>query len=167
VQIDYFKTIFVMKTDFLKSIGFFTLLVVIVSCSRVNINDEQAVMKDIQGTWIGREYIGGLIRHIKVNIKENTFEGWLQTSDSDNEPSWTVLPTESGTFSLSSVLENPNKAGKFRKFSFVINGRCCGDNSLTAKTLSQLIAYMDGKGLYIAQRAAEASQVSCFNSSSE
>ncbi len=146
-----------MKTNVLKGIVFFALLVVITSCSRVDINDEQAVMKDIQGTWIGYENIGGLFRHIKVNIKENTFEGWLQTSDSDIEPSWTVLPTESGTFSLSSVLENPNEAGKFRKFSFVINGRCCGDNSLTAKTLSELIAYMDSKGLLIAQRAAEAS----------
>jgi hypothetical protein len=146
-----------MKTNFLKGIGFFTLIVGITSCSRVDINDEQAVMKNIQGTWIGYEYTGGLFRHIKVNIRENTFEGWLQTSDSDIEPSWTVLPTESGTFSLSSVLENTNEAGKFRKLSFVINGRCCGDNSLTAKTLSQLIAYMDGKGMFIAQRAAEAS----------
>jgi hypothetical protein len=146
-----------MKTNVLIGIGFFTLLVVITSCSRVDINDEQAVMKDIQGTWIGCENIGGLFRHIKVNIKEYTFEGWIQTSDSDIEPSWTVLPTENGTFSLSSVMENSNEAGKFRKFSFVINGRCCGDNSLTAKTLSQLISYMDGKGLIIAQRAAEAS----------
>ena len=146
-----------MKTNFIKRIGFFTLIVVIASCSRVDINDEQAVMKNIQGTWIGCENIGGIFRHIKVNIKQNTFDGWLQTSDSDIEPSWTVLPTESGTFSLSSVLENKNKAGKFRKLSFVINGRCCGDNSLTAKTLSQLIAYVDGKGLYIAQRAAEVS----------
>jgi hypothetical protein len=157
VAIDYYITIIKMKTNFLKDIGLFTLILVITSCSRVDINDEQAVMKDIQGTWIGHEYIGGFIRHIKVNIKENTFEGWVQTSDSDIEPSWTILPTESGTFSLSSVLENSNETGKFRKFSFVINGRCCGDNSLTAKTLSQLIAYTDGKGLLIAQQVAEAS----------
>ena len=143
-----------MRIDLLMKIGFFILIAVITSCSRVDINDEQAVMKDIQGTWIGYEYTGGIFRHIKVNIKENTFDGWLQTSDSDIEPSWTVLPTESGTFSLSSVLENSTKAGKFRKFSFVINGRCCGDNSLTAKTLSELIAYIDGKGLFIAKRAA-------------
>jgi hypothetical protein len=148
-----------MNTNIIKGIVFFTLIVVITSCSRVDIDDEQAVMKDIQGTWIGREYIGGIFRHIKVNIKENTFEGWLQTSDSDIEPSWTVLPTESGIFSLSSVLENPKEAGKFRKFSFVINGRCCGDNSLTARTLSQLITYMDGKGLFIAQRAAVVPQM--------
>jgi len=146
-----------MKTDFLKGIGFFILLAVITSCSRVDINDEKAVMKDIQGTWIGYEYVGGFYRHIKVNIKENTFEGWLQTSDSDIEPAWTLLPTEIGTFSLSSVLENSNNAEKYRKLSFGINGHCCGDNSLTAKTLSQLIAYMDGKGICIAQRAAEAS----------
>jgi hypothetical protein len=143
-----------MRIDLFKNIGFFILIAVITSCSRVDINDEEAVMKDIQGTWTGYEYTGGIFRHIKVNIKENTFEGWLQTSDSEIDPSWTVLPTERGTFSLSSVLENSTKARKFRKFSFVINGRCCGDNSLTAKTFSELIAYIDGKGLFIAERAA-------------
>jgi hypothetical protein len=143
-----------MTKNLLIKSGFFVLIAVVTSCSRVDINDEQAVMKDIQGTWIGCEQIGGHFRHIKVNIRENTFEGWLQTSDSGTEPSWTVLPAETGTFSLSSVLDNPKEAGKFRKFGFAINGRCCGDNSLTAKTLSELIAYVDGKGLFIAGRSA-------------
>jgi hypothetical protein len=143
-----------MKTKSLKSIGLFILILVAISCSRVNINDEEAVMKEIQGTWTGCENIDGFFRHIKVNIRENNFEGWLQTSDSDVNPSWTVLPTESGTFSISSVLENQTATGKIRKFSFVIRGRCCGDNSTTAKTLSELITYMDGKGLFIAQQDA-------------
>jgi hypothetical protein len=154
LAIDYFIAIILMRTDFLKAIVFFTLVLVLTSCSRVDINDEQAVMKDIQGTWTGTQYIDGIFRHIKVNIRENAFEGWLQTSDTDIEPSWSVLPTERGTFSISSVLENSNEAGKFRKFRFVINGRCCGDNSLTAETLSELVSYMDGKGLLIAQQAA-------------
>jgi hypothetical protein len=154
LPIDYFTTMIIIETNFLKSIGFFALILVITSCSGVDINDEQEVMNDIQGTWIGSEYIDGLFRHIKVNIKDNTFDGWLQTSHADIEPSWTVLPTESGIFSLSSVLDNPKDDRKFRKFSFVINGRCCGDNSPTAKTLSELIAYMDRKGLFIAQQAA-------------
>ena len=124
-------------------------VIALVSCTREDINDYQDVMDDIQGSWIGHDYNGGIHRHIKLIISDNTFKGWLQTSDNEYEPIWTVLPGEEGTFSLSSVLDDPDNTGKYRKVNFYMQGRCCGDNSLTARMLSSLVAYYDGTGLSV------------------
>ena len=110
-------------------------------------------MKDIQGTWTGYEKTENIYRHIKLNISGNRFEGWLQTSDSDIEPEWTVLPTEQGTFSLSTV-NDTDKEEPSRKLNFAILNRCCGDNSYTAVTLSRLITYTDGLGLSLGNRVS-------------
>lgn len=123
---------------------------VLINCSGVDIEDETAVMKDIQGTWVGKEWSGHFYRHIKITIKENNrFEGWLQASDSIQEPVWTVLPNEFGSFSLSSALKENQGPGKYRSFNFAMQGRCCTDNSLTARTLSELISYHEKRGLCI------------------
>jgi hypothetical protein len=143
-----------MKTGYLQVFGLIALFAVLFSCSRVDINDEQEVMKDIQGTWTGCEYIGGIYRHIKLNISENSFDGWIQSSDSDQEPSWTAIPNEKGMISLGSVLENSDGNGKYRRITFSILGSCCGDISSTAWTLSKVITYHDGKGLFVAGRAS-------------
>lgn len=139
-----------MKTSNLKATAILAVLTLLTSCSGIDINDEKAVIKDIQGTWIGKAPVGELYRHIKVTITDNRFNGWLQTTDSLNEPEWTVLPTESGTFSISSVQEEASGGYKFRSLNFAIAGRCCGDNSLTAITLSQLVTYVNKKGLSVA-----------------
>jgi hypothetical protein len=128
----------------------FTFIPFFTSCSGIDINDEQAVMKDIQGTWIGAEHNGNIYRHIKLIISDNTFAGWYQFSESVDEPVWTVVPTENGTISLSSVQENPDETGKYRSINFFILHRCCGDNSLTANILSKIITYQDRKGLSLA-----------------
>ena len=124
------------------------------SCSGVDIGDEQAVMDDLQGTWIGLEQTKNFYRHIKLNISGNTYHGWIQYSDSAEEPDWTPLPAESGTFSLSSVMANTDIAPKFRRLSFSIPKACCGDNSVTAKTLSQTITYQEDKGLFVGDHAS-------------
>jgi len=141
-----------MKTTFLKDAAYIAIITILTACSGVDIEDDLAVMKDIQGTWVGAERAGHFYRHIKVNLTDNRFDGWLQTSDSITEPVWTILPTESGTFSISSVQENVSGTGKYRSFNFTILGRCCGDNSLTAKTLSEMITYDNRKGLLVAGR---------------
>jgi len=138
-----------VKTKNFVRTGLAALVAVLFSCSGVDINDDLAVLQDIQGTWIGYEKTGEIYRHVKLYISDNTFNGWLQTTESGEEPTWTVLPSENGTFSLSGVLDNAKGSGKCRKFSFFINGRCCGDNSLTAKTLSGIITYEEGKGLLV------------------
>ena len=139
-----------MNTTHLKGMIFIAIISILTACSGVDIDDDTAVMKDIQGTWVGNMQTGNIYRHIKVNITDNRFDGWLQTSDSLTEPIWAVLPTETGTFSISSAREKLSGTGKFRSFNFVILGRCCGDNSLTAKTLSEMITYDSRKGLLMA-----------------
>jgi hypothetical protein len=141
-----------MKTINIKCAAIITILSILTACSGIDINDDLAVMKDIQGTWVGEELVGNSFRHIKVNFADNRFDGWLQTSDSIIEPEWTILPTEIGTFSISSVQETTSGNGKYRSFNFAILGRCCGDNSLTAKTLSEMITYDSKKGLLLAGR---------------
>lgn len=137
------------KSVLLKSVTLLLVSVILNSCSKININDEQAVIKNIQGTWIGYENMGTYYQHIKLNISENSFDGWVQTSESDKTPSWDVLPGESGTFTLTSVQDDPASSVKYRKFSFTIAGRCCGDKSLTTETLSRLLSYVEAKGLYV------------------
>jgi hypothetical protein len=138
-----------MKPVCIHGILLIMAMLMLTSCSGVDINDEAAVIKDIQGTWTGYEIVGDTYRHIKVNFRDNTFEGWLQTSDSPAEPLWNVLPNENGNYSLGTVLEHPEDGGKYRSFNFVILKRCCGDNSITAKTLSKLITYQEIEGLRV------------------
>lgn len=138
-----------MKKFWLKALVVISAAI-LVSCSKVDIDDETAVLKDIQGTWVGYEWTGNFYRHIKVTIKENNrFEGWLQATDSIHEPTWTVLPTEIGSFSISTALKENPGPGKYRSFNFAMQGRCCTDNSLTARTLSELITYHEKKRLCI------------------
>ncbi len=126
--------------------------VVYTSCSKVDINNEQDVLKDIQGTWVGYEKNPTGFTHIKLNISEDSFDGWVQNSDSEKEPVWSILPGETGTISLSSVIVDPNGSSKIRKFSFSVSGRCCGDKSLVVESLSKLLSYNEGKGLYVADK---------------
>lgn len=127
--------------------AFMLLLVVFTSCSKTDINNDEAVMNELQGTWIGNELTGTMYQHIKLKIEKDTFEGWVQMSDTQTEPEWTELPNEKGLISLSSVQDDPENTVKFRKFAFTCDGRCCGDKSLSLKALSDMISYIEGKGL--------------------
>jgi len=88
-----------------------------------------------------------MYQHFKLKIEKDTFEGWVQMSDTQTEPEWTELPNEKGLISLSSVQDDPENTVKFRKFAFTCDGRCCGDKSLSLKALSDMISYIEGKGL--------------------
>jgi hypothetical protein len=143
-----------MKIQKLACTALAGVLMLITSCTGIKIEDDQAVIQDIQGTWTGYDQIGSFYRHVKVNIAGNTFNGWLQTTESPEVPAWSALPNETGTLSISSILEDPIETGKYRKISFFMRGRCCGDNSLTARTLSDMITYQDGRGLCVARQVA-------------
>lgn len=120
-------------------------LLVLSSCSRVNINDEASVAADMQGTWTGYDKVGDMYMHVKLFIQKDHFDGWLQTTDSQEEPEWTPMPGEQGVYSLSSVV---TEAGQdCRRVKFMVLGRCCGDKSTTIQTLSRGIIYSDGQGL--------------------
>ena len=143
-----------MRTANFFLFGIVTLLLFGNSRPAIDITDEQAVINSIQGEWIGYESIAGEYRHIKLKFSDDGYEGWLQTTGSTDNPEWAEMPNETGLFSMSAVQQYSNGAGKFRTIRFTILGSCCGDNSLTAWTLSQLIIYDEAKGLYIGGRQA-------------
>ena len=77
------------------------LFFVFLSCSNsVDINNEEAVMNDIQGAWIGCQNIGNVYRHFKLNVENNRFEGWVRISDSKIEPIGASDADEKGFISL-------------------------------------------------------------------
>jgi hypothetical protein len=134
----------------LRGILFTVLFTVFFSFSNsVDINNEKAVMKDIQGTWVGCQNIGKVYRYFKLSVADNLFEGWMQTTDYPNEPIWEAVPDEKGIISLSSLINDPEKNFKYRKFSLTCPGRCCGDKSFSVVTLTKLITYLEGKGLML------------------
>jgi hypothetical protein len=47
------------------------------------------------------------------------------------------------------LLNDKEKNLKYRKFALTCAGRCCGDKSLSVKTLTDLITYQEGKGLLL------------------
>lgn len=140
-----------MKKSFsLLSVLFVITFSVFNSCSTsVDINNEEAVLKDIQGTWIVCHDTGKAFRHIKLIVSDNLFEGWINISDSKNEPNWATIPDEKGFLTLSSLLSDKENKIIYRKFALTCAGRCCGDISLSIKTLTDLISYQEGKGLIV------------------
>jgi hypothetical protein len=133
--------------------AFIFLLIVLTSCSKTDINNDEAVMNELQGTWTGTEMTGDMYQHFKLKIEKDTFEGWVQMSDTPAEPEWTKLPNEKGLISLSSVQDDPETTIKFRKFAFTCDGRCCGDKSLSLQALSGMVSYVEGKGLTLSGKS--------------
>jgi hypothetical protein len=128
-------------------IGF---LLVTLACSNtvpVDINNEEAVIKNIQGNWVGCVDIGNMYKHIKLSITDNSFKAWMQMSDYEDEPDWLKESVEKGWITPSSILKNTESNSKYRKFAFTCAGRCCGDKSIAIETLTKLVTYVDGQGL--------------------
>lgn len=139
------------KLSIFKRVSFIAFWAIFISCStKTDINNEEAVMKDVQGVWVGYENTGETYRYIKLSIANDSFKGWVQTSDAKAEPAWADLPNEEGSISLGSIQNDPESKTKFRKFAFTCSGRCCGDKSLSLQAMSNLIAYNEGKGLTLA-----------------
>ncbi len=139
----------------MKKIGCGTIIAIVVilaiigSFLKVDIKDEKAVIKDMQGTWVGYDHESGIYTHYKLQISGTNFRGWLQTGYTDDEPSWNSQPDETGTFSLSPVQGYTNASGKYRNINFTKEGGGYGDNSLTARAFTNMIIYDDGGGLYV------------------
>ncbi len=138
------------KSIFLRGLLLVIAFTFYFNCSNsVDITSENAVMKDMQGVWTGYQIVGKVYRHFKLIVKNNSFEGWMQISDSEKEPTWAETPHEKGALSLSSLLDDKEKKLKYRKFSLRCDGRCCGDKSASVKALTELISYQDGQGLML------------------
>ena len=146
-----------MKTNISKRIASvfvisFFLVLAAGSLSTADINDEQAVTKAMQGTWVGNDHEGaslGVYTHYKLIVSGNNFMGWLMNAYTIDEPSWPSQPDETGTFSLSPVQGYTNSAGKFRNINFYKEGGGYGDNSLTARAFTNMIIYDESGGMYI------------------
>lgn len=136
-----------MKSGLLKPVALIFLVALFASCSSIDISNEQAIINDIQGTWTGFEKTGNLYTHIKLNVLHDSFDGWVQTTESETTPEWAVLPNETGTYTLNSIQDKTDNSAKLRRFTFTVAGRCCGDKSLTVEALQKLVCYVDGKGL--------------------
>ncbi len=115
----------------------------------VDIKDEAAVLEDMQGTWVGYDHAVGIYTHYKINISDKTFKGWMQTSNTSSEPSWSSKPDETGTFKLSPVQGYTNTSGNYRNINFSKSGGGYGNNSLTARALTNMIIYDEVSGLYV------------------
>lgn len=139
----------------MKKIGCTSIILIVIvlyfigSIFKVDINDEQAVIKDMQGTWVGYDHEGGIYTHYKLQISGNDFKGWLQTAYTNSEPNWSSQPDETGTFTLSPVQGYTNTSGNYRNINFYKNGGGYGNNSLTARAFTNMIIYDDGGGLYV------------------
>jgi hypothetical protein len=115
--------------------------------SGVDINDENAVKKDMQGTWVGYSHDGigeYQYNHYKVVLSGNQFKGWLEVGRTSDEPQWNNNPDVTGDWSLSEVLTYTNADSRYRNIYFEEDE---SDNLLKARVLQNCIVY-DG-GLYV------------------
>jgi hypothetical protein len=136
------------KVSRISIIAIITIITLISSCVNVDINDENAVIKDMQGTWVGNSHDGiGEFQyiHYKVVITGNKFKGWIEVARTSDEPKWINNPDVSGEWSLSEVLTFTNMDSRYRNIYFKEDNT---DNLLKARTLQNSIIY-DG-GLYVA-----------------
>jgi hypothetical protein len=126
-------------------VAFFLILAL--GSSSPDINDKEAVVKDIQGTWIGNSHDGiGEFQyvHYKVEISGNNFKGWVDVGRTSDEPNWKSTPDVKGTWSLSEVLTYTNTSSRYRNIYFKEDS---SKDLLKARTLQNMIVY-DG-GLYV------------------
>lgn len=130
---------------FVLFIGFIAIIVQVCSFFAVDISDEKAVLKDMQGTWVGYDHESGNYTHYKLYISGGNFRGWIKSSYTEDEPSWSSKPDVTGTFSLSPVQGYSNASGKYRNINFDDDD----GNLLLARTLQNMIIYDDGQGLYV------------------
>jgi hypothetical protein len=118
------------------------------SKTSININDEQEVIEDMQGDWVGYDHENGFYSHYRLIINNSSFKGWYEATYTIDEPNWPSSPDETGTFSLSPVQGYTNSTGKYRNINFYkLNGNY-ENNSLTARAFTKRIIY-DESGLYI------------------
>lgn len=144
-----------MKKIGFKHIASFIVLTIFIitaiGSSSPDINDKDAVIKDMQGTWIGNSHDGiGEFQyvHYKVEISGSNFKGWIEVGRTSDEPNWNSTPDVKGTWSLSEVLTYTNSSSRYRNIYFEEDD---SNTLLKARTLQNMIVY-DG-GLYVVRWA--------------
>ena len=136
-----------MKKTILSSIVIVIAILTFIASSSTDINDKDAVIKDMQGSWIGNSHDGmGEFQfvHYKVEINGDRFKGWIDVGRTNDEPQWNARPDVAGDWTLSEVLTYTNSTSRYRNIYFNEDD---SDNLLSARTLQNMIVY-DG-GLYV------------------
>lgn len=114
-----------------------------------DINSAKDVIERMQGSWTGYDHEGGIYTHYKLVINGNSFRGWMQTAYTDDTPNFASSPDATGTFTLSPVQGYTNSSGKYRNINFTMEGGGFGNNSLSARSFTNMIIYDDSGGLYV------------------
>lgn len=113
-----------------------------------DINSTKDVIEDMQGSWTGYDHEGGIYTHYKLVINGNSFKGWMQSAYTDDTPNFASSPDVTGTYTLSPVQGYTNSSGKYRNINFTMEGGGFGNNSLSARSFTNMIIY-DNSGLYV------------------
>lgn len=144
----------------MKATGILTISLIFVtilicnSCMNIDIKDEKAVIDRMQGVWVGYDHNNGIYTHYKLQVSGSNFKGWFTVENTDDEPTWSEQPSETGTFTLSPVQGYTNLSGKYRNINFYKEGGGFGDNSLIARTFTEMIIFDESDGLYVVRWAA-------------
>lgn len=119
-----------------------------------DINSSKDVIERMQGSWTGYDHEGGIYTHYKLVISGNSFKGWMQTAYTDDTPNFASSPDVTGTYALSPVQGYTNSSGKYRNINFTMEGGGFGNNSLSARSFTNMIIYDNSGGLYVVGWAA-------------
>jgi|APTNR8051073442_1049403.scaffolds.fasta_scaffold02409_10 hypothetical protein len=119
-----------------------------------DINNSKDVIERMQGSWTGYDHEGGIYTHYKLVINGNSFKGWMQTAYTNDTPNFASSPDVTGTYTLSPVQGYTNSSGKYRNINFTMEGGGFGNNSLSARSFTNMIIYDNSVGLYVVGWAA-------------
>lgn len=122
-------------------------LIIAFGSSSADVNDKEAVIKEMQGVWVGNSHDGiGEFQyvHYKVEINGDRFKGWIEVGRTSDEPKWNSSPDVTGSWSLSVVLTYTNSSSRYRNIFFEQDD---SNTLLKVRTLQNMIVY-DG-GLYV------------------
>lgn len=122
---------------------------VAIGIGSTDINSAKDVIERIQGSWVGHDHEGGVYTHYKLVINGTSFKGWMQPTYTDDTPNFASSPDATGTFALSPVQGYTNSSGKYRNINFTMDGGGFGNNSLSARSFTNMIIYDDSNGLYV------------------
>lgn len=125
------------------------IIVVAVGIGGADITSENAVIEQMQGSWVGNDHEGGIYTHYKLVISGRSFKGWMQPAYTDDTPNFASSPDVAGTFTLSPVQGYTNSSGKYRNINFTMEGGGFGNNSLSARSFTNMIVYDNSRGLYV------------------
>ncbi len=125
----------------------------ILASTPVDINNDNDVIKSMQGTWVGSDHTMatyGKWTHYKLTIEGEAFSAWIELANTNKEPNWDLNPTIIGTYTLGEVKGYTNATSSYRNIYFEKNNPENDEGTLTINSLRNMIIYDQG-GLYVSE----------------